>query len=74
MKLYADGKQYSDKTDLWEAVNPILFAIEPDEIKNLTQWIIDYWMLLRKWLKILRGKYLKMSLYMFVICSITGVD
>ena len=76
MKLYEGGKQYNTKADLWEAIKITMWKTEPAEVKEIDkyQWIIDYSLLLRKIVTILKYKRFKDLPYVFVICTIIGLD
>ena len=74
MKLYEGGKQYNNKADLWEAIKTTMSEIESAEVKKnyQSQCIIDYWLLLRRKVTILKCKRFKDFSDVFV-CSIIGI-
>ena len=67
MNLYAGGKQYNRKADIMEAIKTTMLEIEPAELKNQqNQWIINYWLLLRRRVTISKCKGFKDLPYAFV--------
>ena len=70
-KLYKSDK----KADRWEAIKTTVSEIECAEVKKnyQSQCIIDYWLLLRRKVTILKCKVFTDFSDVFV-CSIIGID